>query len=293
MSEKIFNLINDQIIGALEEGSIPWKKPWVHAGHGPMNANSLKTYSGINFFLLSLFPHSSPYWLTFNQIKQKKGHLKKGSKGAPVTFYKILEKKNSKTGEIEKVPLLRYYRVYNADQIENINFPKLDTPEYNENFKEIELAEKIFEICESRTCKIQHREQGSAFYLPLSHEIILPEKKQFPKPSDYYATAFHEIGHATGHQLGRDLTGIMGMKSHAYSKEELVAEMVSSYLCAFAGISPLVIEDSTAYIKGWLKTLKNDPKFVIQAASLAQKAVNLLLDGTEFFETESQLQEVA
>ena len=280
MSEKVFKIVNDQIISALEEGQIPWRKPWVHHNFGPMNAISNKTYSGINFFLLALYPQSSPYWLTFNQIKTKKGKLKKGSKGAPVTFYKLLEGKDSKSGEDRKVPLLRYYTVFNADDVEGVKFPEIEKPDFNDNFEDIEKAEKILKICQSKTCEIEHIEQGQAYYKPISHKIVMPEKKQFHNPAEYYSTAFHEITHSTARPLERDMSGHFG--DHLYSKEELIAEMGASYLCAFAGISPKTVENQMAYIQSWLKVLKNDPKFVIQAASKAQKAVNFLLEGSEF-----------
>jgi antirestriction protein ArdC len=42
------------------------------------------------------------------------------------------------------------------------------------------------------------------------------------------------------------------------SREELVAEFTSSYLCAEAGIDPATIENSAAYIENWSRVLKDD-----------------------------------
>lgn len=49
------------------------------------------------------------------------------------------------------------------------------------------------------------------------------------------------------------------------------------FLCAEAGISQAVIENQTAYIQGWLKTLKKDNKLLVNAAAQAQKAADFIL----------------
>jgi antirestriction protein ArdC len=63
----------------------------------------------------------------------------------------------------------------------------------------------------------------------------------------------------------------------AYSKEELVAECGASFLCGHAGIENTTIENSAAYIAGWLKALKNDRALLIHAAAQAQKASDYIL----------------
>lgn len=69
--------------------------------------------------------------------------------------------------------------------------------------------------------------------------------------------------------------------SHTYSKEELLAEMGATFLCGHAGIENKVIENSTAYIQGWLQRLRNDNRLVVKAAAQAQKAADYIL-GNEF-----------
>ncbi len=53
--------------------------------------------------------------------------------------------------------------------------------------------------------------------------------------------------------------------------------MGAAYLCGISGIENVTIDNSAAYIKGWLGKLKSDKKFIISAASLAQKAVDYIL----------------
>ena len=85
----VYQIITDRIIELLENGTAPWRKPWVGSQKMPMNLVSKKPYQGINTFILACSPHTSPYWLTFKQAKEKGGNVRKGEKGTPVIFWKI------------------------------------------------------------------------------------------------------------------------------------------------------------------------------------------------------------
>ncbi len=89
------------------------------------------------------------------------------------------------------------------------------------------------------------------------------------------------MGHSTGHEsrLGRDL-GFCRFGDPVYSREELVAEMTSAFLCAESGISPAVIDNQAAYIASWVRVLKGKPKLAVTAAAQAQKAADLILGRT-------------
>ncbi len=68
MSEKVYARITEQIIEKLEQGTVPWRKPWKSGPEGlPMNLVSRKRYRGINVFLLALQPFNSNYWLSYKQ----------------------------------------------------------------------------------------------------------------------------------------------------------------------------------------------------------------------------------
>ena len=54
--------------------------------------------------------------------------------------------------------------------------------------------------------------------------------------------------------------------------------MGAAYLCGICGIQNRTIDNSAAYIQSWLNKLKNDNKFVITAASYAQRAVDYILE---------------
>ena len=68
--------------------------------------------------------------------------------------------------------------------------------------------------------------------------------------------------------------------SPVYSKEELAAEFASAFLCHEAGIAN-TIENSTAYIQGWLKALRSDKRLAVIAASQGQKAADYIIGYSE------------
>lgn len=76
------------------------------------------------------------------------------------------------------------------------------------------------------------------------------------------------------------LTEVVPFGSETYSKEELVAEFGAAFLCAHAGIENTV-NNSAAYINGWLRKLQSDPKLAILAASQGQRASDYILNTNE------------
>jgi len=276
----VFEQVTARIMEMLETGTVPWKKPWSSTG-GARNLVSKKPYRGINQFLLNCSPYSSPYWLTFNQARQKGGSVNKGEKSTAVVFWKWLDGKavpdeddNSTSG---KVPLLRYYNVFNLEQIDGITAPVEEQP--INPFSPIEQAEQIIRNMPHRPYIMYGGDR--ACYSPKLDNVKLPNQVAFKSPEEFYSTAFHELAHATGHSSRLSRKGILEPSyfgSHDYSQEELVAEFGASMLCGFAGIEQQTLENSAAYIQGWLKVLKNDQKLAIMAAGQAQRAADFILN---------------
>lgn len=271
----IVQIITDQIIETLEKGAIPWKKPW--KTELPMNLISKRTYRGINLLVLSMSPkYVSPYYLTFRQLAHLGGSVKPGSKGFKVVYWKIFESSDENTSERETLekPLLRYYTVFNSEQC--INIPKDIFPYVNNNIDPIAACEKIMDNMPNMP---EIKETKNAFYDMKSDIIGLPPRKNFISQEEFYSTAFHELVHSTGHpdRLNRKNSSGGSDFNENYSKEELVAEIGSSYLCAHARIAPKTIDNQAGYIANWLSVLKGDKKFIFSASSLAQKAVDYIL----------------
>jgi len=277
---RIYEIINNRIISLLEEGEIPWRKPWVSGE--PVNFITKKPYRGINPFILISSGFSCPYWVSFRQAKGKGGSIKKGEKGFPVVFWKWIEIEDPDSGK-KRVPFLRYYTVFNLEQTEGIEIPKSQT----RDFHPIEKAEKV--ISEMPSAPVIEHNQPQAYYQPSDDVVNMPKSNLFESDEEYYSTLFHELAHSTGHEsrLNRDeISKISPFGSHNYSKEELVAEMGSAFLCGHCGIEPAVIENQAAYIQSWLKKLRNHKKWLVYAAARAQRAADFIL-GIEHSEENS------
>lgn len=270
----VYEIVTEQIIKKLDEGIIPWRKPWGNVAEAK-NLVSKKEYRGINAFLLPVASQGQEYFATFKQAEELGGHVKKGSKGYPVVFFKWLEVE--KNGESEEIPVLRYYTVFAQDQIEGIEFPKAENVRA---FNPIDKAEEI--IAGMPKCPALTYDGGErAYYRPSDDTIHLPKKELFLSDHGYYETAFHELGHSTGHssRLGRHKKEETDFHfgSAMYAKEELVAEMTASFLCAKTGIDMHKVDNHAAYIGSWLKALKDDKRMVVFAAAQAQKASDFIL----------------
>lgn len=275
-NKDVYKIVTNRIIEHLEKGVVPWHKTWTEAGL-PKNLITKKEYRGINVWLLSALNYDQNYFLTFNQVKDLGGSVRKGEKSHEVVFWKWLERENPDTDKTERIPMLRYYRVFNISQCEGIPMDRI--PEkVNKINNTIESCEKIINEMPHRP-RIQHNEQR-AYYNKLSDCVNMPKIETFDKSEDYYAALFHELVHSTGHgeRLNRkELLESRGMQSENYAKEELTAELGASYLKSHAGIPIEQLENNAAYIQYWLGHLKNDKRFIVNASSQAQKATDFIL----------------
>lgn len=291
MGTNIYEMVNQRIIELLERGTVPWRKSWSAGSGMPKNLVSKKEYRGINVFLLSAMSYSSPYFLTFNQAKSKGGSVRKGEKSCMVAFWKLMDRtgNDAEDGGVAngKIPLLRYYNVFNLEQCEGIDAPE---PEETVNeFTPIEKAEQI--ITGMPNSPNIHYGGNRAFYRPSEDRVQMPHKHTFEHSEDFYAVLAHELSHSTGakHRLARkEVMERNAFGSNDYSAEELVAEFAASFLCAHAGISNETLEQSASYIDGWLSVLKGDKKLLVIAAAQAQRAADYILNRKFNVEEESE-----
>lgn len=286
----VYQMVTDRIIGLLERGTIPWQKPWATSNGMPKNLISKKEYRGINVFLLGCQQYSSPYWVTYKQAIEKNGHIRKGEKASLVVFWKMFDNLNldqtDDTKATGKIPMLRYYNLFNLEQCDGITSPTTEVPTYQ--FTPIEKAEQIVSGMKDRP-EISYG-GNRASYSPASDSIRMPYEARFEKSEEFYSVLYHELGHSTGHKsrLARqEVMEINQFGSEAYGSEELVAELTSSMLCGVAGISNQTIDLAASYIDGWLSVIKKDKKLVTVAAARAQAAADYIL-GSTFGEEEAE-----
>lgn len=279
----VYDIVTERIIEYIEKNNVlPWTKPWATVDANQQNFKSKTIYNGINIFLTGMCGFASPYWLTFKQIIELGGKLKKDSRGTPIVYWQPSTKKADEDEEEDDKKLFRgfhrYYTVYNAEQIDGIEFPAIEPPKTRE-FTPIEEAEKVLRQMQNKP-EIRHWGQ-SANYNPMLDRVTIPNTA-FNSKEEYYSTVFHELAHSTGHpsRLNRFAIDNTSHKfgSKTYSKEELVAEMSSAFVLNTIGINTEQSDrNSSAYIKSWLRSLKNDPKMVVSASSRASRAADYIM----------------
>ena len=310
----IYKMVTDKIIGMLKSASpTDYHRAWKDdAFFIPLNYDSKKPYRGVNRLLLQerigfAGAFRNPYFLTFKQIKKHKGTLKKGAKGYEVIYYSIryvvpadknsgrkafsstnaqkvldfLHKYKLSEDIVGRIPMIRYYNVYNGADIENIDF-KLDELQIGRAVPDSATENRAAQlIVENYPNPPAIKNEGNqAYYNPASDYIKLPKQEQFDTVNDYYRTLFHELTHSTGHNKRLNRGIHLMLEKDDYAKEELVAEFGAVFLSAWAGIMWYNNKNHAAYLKGWnsaIKEAQSDNKFLMRAASLAQQATDYIL----------------
>ena len=286
VKEPYYETVAKKIIEQLEQGTAPWQKPWKEGvGNLPHNPTTNARYKGLNSIWLAAQGREDPRWMTYKQAQSVDAQVKKGEKGTRIEYYKFNEKKIKRDENNKPVldsdgnkitvkfkldrPKVFSASVFNAEQIEGL--PEIEAKE--STWEDHKRAENILKGSEIKTF---HDQDNKAYYSSSKDEIHLPSKNQFDDAGKYYATALHELGHATGHssRLNRDLSG--GFGSESYAKEELRAEISSLMVGSELGIGHDPSQH-TAYVKSWVKALKDNPREITEASRDAELITSLVL----------------
>lgn len=278
-SEDLFQQIADAIAAQMEAGVLPWHKPWSETQGAARNAVSGKAYRGANVFWLEMARQAKGYgsnlWLSFKQAKDLGGSVRKGEQGSAVFFWMFDKKADPVTGELKPVVWAKAYTVFNLDQCDDVKVPAKHAAPLVQPCPDVRNA--IAEQLMLDTGAVIRHGGDVACYVPSLDIVKLPAFAQFESADAYYSTAFHELGHWTGHKsrLNREYGKRFG--DEAYAFEELVAELTAAFVCLTNGFDNPARDDHAAYIKHWLKVLKSDKRAFITAAGAAQKAADLIL----------------
>lgn len=277
----IYEIITNQIIerveAMIEKGETAnWLCPWQRLGL-PKSYVSEKAYSGINLWLLE-----SGYYLTWNQyleIKKKKPdvNLKKGSKSHLCVYFNHHEVEDEETGVTKKVPYLKYYRLFESGDFDNLP-PKGKLIEYEHSGNE-DIDNFLSTYSKKSDVRITIKKSDGAYYSPTLDEIVIPQPSQLPDYSHFVAVATHEVVHSSGNKKRLARIKEDFMEDETYSKEELIAQMGSSLLCYMLGYDTTdTINNDVNYIRGWLSHLKDNTRELVSAAAQAQKAVDYIMN---------------
>ena len=138
-AKSVYEMVTERIISQLEQGVIPWEKPWTGIRSGAYNRISKKSYSLLNQMLLK---HEGEY-ATFKQWQDLGGHIRKGEKSEIIVFWKIQpveEEQEDGTKITKQIPLLRYFNVFHISQVDGVE------PLSTDIFNDIEPIEKAEDI---------------------------------------------------------------------------------------------------------------------------------------------------
>ena len=277
----------DKLIAQLKDGTAPWQKPWSEGqSFGPYNPTTGNRYRGINILALISTGLTDPRWMTYKQAQAQGWQVRGGERSTQIQHW-IWEEERVRIGrdgqpvlDSQKKPvkdLVRLERpkvitaaVFNAEQIDGI--PALE-PERTYDWDPVEQAEKLLK---ASGAEIEHSPIGGAYYRLSTDTIRLPAQDRFTTPSDYYATALHELGHWTGHpdRLNRDLSNPFG--SEGYAREELRAEIASLILGSELGIGHDP-DRHAGYVDHWVQILTDTPREILYAAADAERISDYIL----------------
>lgn len=293
--KNVYQVITDRIVELLRKGTIPWKQSWTTIR--PQNLVTKHIYHGFNRLLLCSSEFSSPYFLTAQQCYKLGGRIRKGERGTPVVYYQNSWKladgsfsdgknlSNEQKQSLSRSAMLKYYTVFNVTQCIGLDDHLPEPPAaaaVQESFP-FDVADTILENFQNGPI-VQQADNFDPCYHPRMDVVQMPNISLFKTPANYYQTLFHELIHSTGHasRLARPdvTTREIRFGSEEYSREELVAEIGSSFLMNQAGIlSEEIVENNAAYVQHWIAKLQNDPKMIVFAASAAEKASTFILSG--------------
>lgn len=287
--------ITNQIVAALEQNQVPWRRPWrssPNAGR-PANVLSRRTYSGINPLLLELHAEKhgfqSKWFATFPQwqqlgctVKRRPVGVDAGAWGCKVILYKPSTKTviDEKTGDENErdFRLMRTYSVFNAEQVEGEAVEKFLVRELDEQ-NVVPNFEPFEELIAATKADIRHGGEKACYYPPsplgsFPHHtdgdyIDMPERHRFESMAAYYETLAHELAHHSEVRLGWEGSYAMG---------ELIAEMSATFLCQELGVpNGGDLTNHASYLQSWIAAMKGDSKFIFQASTQASKVTDFLM----------------
>lgn len=287
----------DEYLKALSEDRLPWFADWERGGgrrlnNLPCNAITKRKYNGVNLAILIYVSEMKGFrdhrWLTFKQAQERKWQIKQGEHGTHIEYwykYDIKQKKQVSDVEAEEiikkdpkrakdiVLTSRTYVVFNLEQIEGFKAPQTDQEE-KPRWSEGEPTAYALGVVKGLGVKYKEDSQPRCYYDPRNDLIHMPNKETFYNEYGFASSLLHECSHATMSakrlNLFPDNKGMFA-NMEEYAKEELVAEIASSFLCLDKGIEmdKNHIQNHKAYIQVWIKGLQDSPQLLFDSIKKA------------------------
>ena len=269
----IYTEVTNRVIERLEQGTIPWLKPWHTTNTLDKNIVSGNEYNGINRIILGMSGFDSNIWGSFKQWQSLGAQVKKGEHGTKIVFYTPVAKTSiNAQGDSENsfYACLKTYFVFNANQVDGIEV----APRVIED-KPFSNNVMVDTMVSNTGAHIKHG-GNSAYFSPSDDYINMPVKSDFFDEANYYATLLHELTHWSGHKHRLDRTYGKRFADTQYAFEELIAELGSAFLCEKYAVKGDIRHEG--YIQSWLQALKNDNKMIFKASAYAQKSTDYIVN---------------
>jgi len=283
----IYSEVTAKIITLMETHGANWTKPWAgtkSSGSMPTSISTGKQYTGVNVVLLWAAGRTDARWGTYNAWQEKGCQVRRGETATHIIFFKSLgikEKQADGSSTDKTIPLLKSFAVFCADQVDGLPVIEQAQPETAEQ-ADARITMALDFVARAGANIEVLKGSARAYYSPTVDKIVVPAATDFigtatSTPVEAFAgVVLHELIHWTGHskRLARTFGSSHGDAD--YAKEELVAELGATFLCADLGISTEPRADHAQYLASWLQVLKDDKRLIIRAASQASKAAAYL-----------------
>jgi len=268
LSKALYAATTQKVVALLEAGAPPWQSPFSNSV--PANAVSGRKYNGSNILLLWLAAMErgwkNPAYLTFLQAKQVGATIRKGEKAHPVIFVSF-----TKDDETDReVPFAKISYVFNVEQVENLPEQYNPAPKVWDKDEQYAAAYDFFNDVPAEV----RYGADKAYYVPSKDYVAMPHATAFSSADAFFRTLSHELCHWSGHKDRCNRVYGKRFADPEYSHEELIAEMGAAFLMAQFGYTGHT--NSAAYLAGWLKLLKQDPRALFSIASYAGHAADYI-----------------
>ena len=268
MSHKIRQQVTDRILKAMNDGLVPWQRPWLgHKNDGlPTKVLTFLPFRGINTLLLNLEGFTSKWWGTQRVWTAIGFEVKPHQEGTQIVF-----------GHMDN---LGYQTVFNAEQVEG-GERFIITSATGKCSPDYDAADKVIA---ATGADIRHLHCNRALYYRLPKDYIeLPLKVQFEcgryGVASYYVTVLHEICHWSEHRLGWLADPHLSVKQR-YAIGEFRACLGASFLAAELGV-PDNVKEKPPFFCQWMNLMKADNTLVFRVAEAASEAAKFILSFSE------------
>ncbi|CAH8182232.1 zincin-like metallopeptidase domain-containing protein [Vibrio aestuarianus] len=230
-------------------------------------------------------------------VKYLENYAKDGEKISKTQFEKMtkgMSFKEMKDKGFEAKRGLRGYRVFPIEKIKYL-LPQLYIDEQPYFAKQEALASQSMSEEEQDSVFLQNakliidamgipvieKDEDRAYYSVKEDHIVIPPRDKFKSDKARYAILLHEICHSTGHpsRLDRKLGSPFG--SLPYSKEELISETATLFMCLDQGLE--TFNSHAAYLESWTQQFADQKKALLSVCKQAKEAQNYITEQVQSY----------